>query len=129
MNDEEIGVFIVSACNEIVNFTNVKTGEVQFKVYDKEALHGHVTYLTASSDYLAVGFSSGTIIVYNLKAEGEELEQLHLFNFHRSPITSIVFFNNNTQMASGSADTYIIIYDLIADTAQFKLLGHNEQIT
>ena len=77
MNDEEIGVFIVSACNEVVNFTNVKTGEVQFKVYDKEALHGHVTYLTASSDYLAVGFSSGTIIVYNLKAEGEELEQLH----------------------------------------------------
>jgi U3 small nucleolar RNA-associated protein 12 len=32
-------------------------------------------------------------------------------------------------MASGSADTYIVIYDLIADTACFKLLGHNEQIT
>ena len=32
-------------------------------------------------------------------------------------------------MASGSADTYIIVYDLIADTAQFKFLGHNEQIT
>jgi hypothetical protein len=29
-------------------------------------------------------------------------------------------------MASGSADTYIIVYDLIADTAQFKFLGHNE---
>lgn len=29
-------------------------------------------------------------------------------------------------MASGSADTYIIVYDLIADTAKFKFLGHNE---
>lgn len=32
-------------------------------------------------------------------------------------------------MASGSQDTYIVIYDLVADTAQFKLLGHNEAIT
>jgi U3 small nucleolar RNA-associated protein 12 len=32
-------------------------------------------------------------------------------------------------MASGSSDTYIVIYDLVAETAQFKLLGHNEEIT
>jgi U3 small nucleolar RNA-associated protein 12 len=32
-------------------------------------------------------------------------------------------------MASGSADTYIVIYDLVADTASFKLLGHNEGIS
>ena len=44
-NDEAIGYFLVSACNEVVNFTNVKTGETSFKIYDKEAIHGHVTCL------------------------------------------------------------------------------------
>ena len=34
-----------------------------------------------------------------------------------------------TQLISGSADTYIIIYDLVASTAEFKLLGHSESIT
>lgn len=128
-NDELVGVFVVSACNEVVNFTNIKTGEIQFKIYDKEALHGYVTCLSVSSDLIAIGYSSGTILVYSLKSDGEDLEMAHQFSFHRSPVTSVEFFNNNTQMASGSADTYIIIYDLVADTAQFKLLGHNEAIT
>ncbi len=61
----------MSACNEVTNFTNVKTGEIQFKIYDKEALHGHVTCLQATSDFIAIGYSSGTILVYSLKLEGE----------------------------------------------------------
>ena len=116
-NDEVIGYFLVSACNEVVNFTNIKTGEIKFKIYDKEALHGYVTCLQASSDYIAIGYSTGTILVYSLKLEEETLEEVHKFAFHRSQVTCIEFFNNNTQMASGSTDTYIIVYDLIADTA------------
>ncbi len=34
------GTYLVSACNEIVNFTNINTGEIDFKIYDEEALHG-----------------------------------------------------------------------------------------
>jgi hypothetical protein len=49
-NDEVIGYYLVSACNEVVSFTNIKTGEIQFKIYDKEALYGHVTSLSATSD-------------------------------------------------------------------------------
>jgi len=32
-------------------------------------------------------------------------------------------------MASGSEDTYIVIYDLVADTASFKLMGHSDVVT
>ena len=32
--------YIVSACNEVVNLTNIRTGEIDYKVYDKEALFG-----------------------------------------------------------------------------------------
>ncbi len=115
-NDEAIGVFIVTACNEVVNFTNIKTGEIKFKIYDKEAIHGHVTCLQATSDFIAIGYSSGTILVYSLKTESDSLEELHKFSFHRSNVTCLEFFNNNTQLASGSSDTYIIVYDLVADT-------------
>ncbi len=73
-NDELVGVFVVSACNEVVNFTNIKTGVIQFKIYDKDALHGYVTCLQVSSDLIAIGFSSGTILVYSLKAEDNKLE-------------------------------------------------------
>lgn len=32
-------------------------------------------------------------------------------------------------MISGGADTYIVVYDLVSDQAQFKLLGHKEPVT
>ena len=132
-NDQDvlIGVFLVTACNEVVTFTDIKTGEILFKIFDEQAIHGYVTCLQASSDLIAIGYSSGSILVYRLKLQEQEnmIEKVHQFTFHRSPVTAVEFFNDNTQMASGSNDTYIIVYDLIADTAQFKLLGHNESIT
>ena len=32
-------------------------------------------------------------------------------------------------MISGSADTYIVIYDLVTSTAEYKLMGHTEPIS
>ena len=43
--DELLGVFLVTACNEVVTFTNIKSGEQLLKIYDEEALHGYVTCL------------------------------------------------------------------------------------
>lgn len=96
------------------------------KIYEEEALHGYVTCIEAADDKIAIGYSTGTISIHSLKLEENKLEQLHKFSFHRSAISCIHFFDNGSQMASGSVDTYIVIYDLMADTAMFKLLGHNE---
>ena len=63
------GIYIVSACNEVVNFTNIKTGEVDIKIFDKEATYGFVTYLASYNNLLAVGFNSGTVIIYNMNRE------------------------------------------------------------
>ena len=46
-----------------------------------------------------------------------DFEQVHSFEFHRSAVTSIIFSDENTQLISGSADTYIIVYDLVTSTA------------
>lgn len=66
---QRVGAYVVSACNEVVNLTNLSTGDVHFKIYDKEAIYGYVTCLRACSDLLAIGYSSGTILVFSLKVE------------------------------------------------------------
>lgn len=88
---------------------------------------------------LAIGYTSGTILVYSLEEKNQtddqgniavsSFELLHQFSFHKSPVTCLVFSDEDTQLLSGAADTYIIQYDLIASTAEFKLMGHTEPIT
>lgn len=51
------------------------------------------------------------------------------FNVHRSAITTLVFDNAGVRLASGSKDTDIIIWDLLAETSLFKLRGHKDQVT
>lgn len=60
--------YVVTACNEVVNLTNVRTGDVQYQIYDREAMHGTVTCLATAGSLLAIGYSSGTVLVYNLDA-------------------------------------------------------------
>lgn len=51
------------------------------------------------------------------------------FNGHKSAITALAFDQDGTRIASGSKDTDIIVWDLIAETGLFKLRGHKDQIT
>lgn len=51
------------------------------------------------------------------------------FNGHRSAITSLAFDDAGVRLVSGSKDTDIIIWDLVAETGLFKLRGHKDQIT
>lgn len=44
-------------------------------------------------------------------------------------MASLLFDKNNTELYSGGQDTYIVVYDLVADRALFKLMGHREQVT
>ena len=132
--------YLVTACNEVVNLTNLRTGEVEYQIYDKEAMHGQVTYIGVSSSLIAIGYNDGTILVFDLDEQlpdgatvdintESRFEKVNQFSFHKSAITSIIFTQDNTQLISGGADSYIIIYDLVTSTAEYKLLGHAESIT
>ncbi len=48
---------------------------------------------------------------------------------HKSSITQILFLKEDTILATGSLDTTIIIWDLIAETALYKFKGHKNSIT
>ena len=51
------------------------------------------------------------------------------FNGHKSAITTLAFHEDGTRLASGSKDTTITIWDLIAESGLFKLKGHKDEIT
>lgn len=126
--------YIVSASNEVVNLTNIATGEVQYKIYDPEAIFGFVTCLETSGSLLAIGFSNGTVQVYNVEELSSEIkykpfEMVHQFSLHKSAVSSVLFTDENTQMITGGQDSYIITYDLVGDTANYKLMGHKESIS
>tara|TARA_B110000285_G_C14730868_1_gene426410 strand:+ start:186 stop:563 length:378 start_codon:yes stop_codon:yes gene_type:complete len=125
-----MGLYVVSACNEVVYLMNNNTSEIRYKIYDTEAKYGHVTQLKVSGNNLAVGYSSGTIIVFDLdvaNAQPDEANQdntqrstfnvLHQFSFHKTAVTCMFFEDNDTQLYSGSQDTYIVVYDLVSDSA------------
>ena len=65
-NGVENGQYLLTGCNEVVNFTNLATQEIEYKIYDHEAQFGYVTYISVSANLLAIGYSSGTILVFNL---------------------------------------------------------------
>lgn len=122
--------YLVSACNEVVSFTNLKTGEVALQLYEKEAIHGQVSCVATSGDLVAVGYTSGTILVYQAEeSEALKFEQVHQFSFHKSAVNVIIFAEDGTQLISGGADSYIILYDLVASTAEYKLIGHTGPVT
>ena len=71
--------YLVTACNEVVNLTNIRTGEVEFQIYDKESMHGQVSNIATSGSLIAIGYTSGTILVFNLEEtlpEGEVVNKL-----------------------------------------------------
>jgi len=62
----EYGPYLVSGHNELVYLTNTNTNEIEYKIYDKEASNGYVTHLKVSAYQLAIGYSSGTILIIDL---------------------------------------------------------------
>lgn len=51
------------------------------------------------------------------------------FNGHRSAVTTLSFDKDGVRLASGSKDTDIILWDLVAEVGIFKLRGHKDQVT
>ena len=60
------GKYLATACNEVVNLTNIRTGEVDYQIYDREAVHGEVTCLASSGTLLAIGYTDGAVLVFDL---------------------------------------------------------------
>lgn len=113
--------------NEEVLCWDVKKGELLGRWRDKDC-QSQVTAIAQSKtdpDIFAVGYEDGSIRVWDSKISGVIVS----FNGHRSAISLLSFDKSGVRLASGSKDTDIIIWDLVAEVGLFRLRGHKDQIT
>lgn len=52
----------------MISFVNTTTNEIEYKIFDREgqAHYGQITTLKVSRNLLAVGYSSGTVQIFDL---------------------------------------------------------------
>ncbi|KAH8157787.1 hypothetical protein CIB48_g10463 [Xylaria polymorpha] len=119
------GQAIVAANEEVISW-DIKTGDVLNRWRDSSCA-AQVTAIAQSKidkDVFAVGYEDGSIRLWD--KYGTVIVN---FNGHRSAITTLAFDRSGVRLASGSKDTDIIVWDLVAEVGQYKLRGHKDQIT
>ncbi|KAI1344581.1 WD domain-containing protein [Xylariaceae sp. FL0016] len=119
------GQAVVAANEEVISW-DIKTGGVLNRWKD-ENCRAQVTAIAQSKvdkDIFAVGYEDGSIRLWDKYAT-----VIVSFNGHRSAITTLAFDRSGVRLASGSKDTDVIVWDLVAEVGQYKLRGHKDQIT
>ncbi|KAI5307394.1 hypothetical protein KEM56_002401 [Ascosphaera pollenicola] len=106
---------------------DVKKGELLATWRDQKCL-AQVTVIAQSKidqDIFAVGYEDGSIRLWDSRLGTVMIS----FNGHKTAVTRLAFDDAGVRLASGSRDTDIIIWDLIAEVGTVKLRGHTDQIT
>lgn len=106
---------------------DIKKGELLSRWKDEDC-KSQVTAIAQSKtdpDVFAVGYENGSIRLWDSKIATIIVS----FNGHKSAITTLAFDKSGVRLASGSRDTDVIIWDLVAEVGLFKLRGHKDQIT
>lgn len=117
----------IVAANEEVYCWDIKRGELLSRWRDERCSYA-VTAIAQSNtdpDVFAVGYDDGSIRLWDSKIATVIVN----FNGHKSAITQLAFDKSGVRLASGSRDTDIIVWDLVAEVGQYKLRGHKDQIT
>lgn len=106
---------------------DIKKGELLGRWRD-ENCKAQVTAIAQSevdADVFAVGYEDGSIRLWDSKIATIIVS----FNGHKSAITTLSFDKSGVRLASGSKDTDVVVWDLVAEVGQCKLRGHKDQIT
>ncbi|KAJ4458152.1 putative U3 small nucleolar RNA-associated protein 12 [Paratrimastix pyriformis] len=102
-----------------------------------------VTSLARSPNgtHFAVGFSDGSIRIYDSRTtleEGEEeresgatltVPSAIVLQGHRRAVTVLRYNSAGNLLASGGADTDIIVWDVLSEAGQCRLRGHTDAVT
>ncbi|KAF7560887.1 hypothetical protein G7046_g3265 [Stylonectria norvegica] len=117
----------VVAANEEVLCWDIKKGEISSRWRDERCTVPVTAVAQSKSDkdVFAVGYEDGSIRLWDSKIATVIVN----FNGHKSAITKLAFDKTGVRLASGSKDTDVIVWDLVAEVGQFKLRGHKDQVT
>jgi U3 small nucleolar RNA-associated protein 12 len=87
-------------------------------MWHETGFRSEVTCITRSpiKDTFAVGYQDGSIRLWS----DFNKSVIVTFNGHRKAVTSLCFDRDGARLASGSQDTDIIIWDVIAESGMFR---------
>ncbi|EER43219.1 WD40 repeat-containing protein [Histoplasma capsulatum var. duboisii H88] len=120
------GRAVVGAGEEVICW-DVKKGELlsRWRDSDCSAQVSAISQSKTDQDIFAVGYEDGSIRLWDSRLATVMIS----FNGHKTAITQLAFDGAGVRLASGSKDTDIIVWDLIAEVGIVKLRGHTDQIT
>ena len=77
-----------------------------------------VTYILRSPkpDIFAVGYSDGSIRLWSASSGSV----ITTFNGHKKAVTALAFDQDGSRLASGSQDTDLIIWDVVAEAGLYR---------
>lgn len=81
--------------------------------------------LSPDGKTVAAGYSTGLILIFSLHT-GATAVTLH---GHRSAVTAGRYHSSGALLASGSADTDIVVWDTVAEAGLYRLKGHRDGVT
>ncbi|SCV71583.1 BQ2448_3171 [Microbotryum intermedium] len=106
---------------------DVKKGE-QHAMWHETGLKALVTSIARSPvdwDQFAVGYADGSIRVWSAATTSV----IVTLNGHKSAVSALAWDRDGARLVSGSKDTDVILWDVIAEVGLFRLRGHRDQIT
>ena len=78
-----------------------------------------------SGSLVAVGYTNGCIKLFDTATGESEVT----FSGHKNDVTSMCFDEEGMKLVSGSKDTTIIVWDIVAESGLYKLHGHKGSVT
>ncbi|KAJ3108737.1 hypothetical protein HDU97_000135 [Phlyctochytrium planicorne] len=116
---------MVPALEDVLTW-DVRTGE-KTGLWSDEDNRAEVTCIAKSPNQrdVAVGYSDGSIRLW--KPSNNTITTV--FSGHKTAVTVLTFDRLGERLASGSRDTDLVVWDVLAETGLYRLRGHRDQIT
>ncbi|KAI9224075.1 WD40-repeat-containing domain protein [Blastocladiella britannica] len=135
------GRLAVTPALQRVNVWDTKKAELVSSWHDPDNTSHEVSCITRApngKDY-AVGYTDGSVRIWTMPApilHHQSVpstiyvhEPAHWFQGHSGSVTALAFDASGTILASGSQDTNIVIWDVVAGAGTARLTGHKDQVT
>lgn len=105
---------------------DIKTGEMTAKYNEGQAPGtGEVTTLAVFQEQMiAAGFADGSIRVWDYLSGSLVVS----FSGHRAAVSVIKFDKEGTRLVTGSRDSNIIVWDLVAEEGLYRLRSHRDMV-
>jgi U3 small nucleolar RNA-associated protein 12 len=99
---------------EISSSTQVQ----QLAMWHETGHRAEVTCICRSpqENIFAVGYADGSVRLWN----GASVSVVATFNGHQKSVTALAFDARGTRLASGSQDTNIIVWDVVAEAGLYR---------